>query len=741
MSDFLDLQGAKDLNVDAIHIGAVANSVDPVTGAAIDTHVNRVGGTDYTLQGFWNALGPIVMPWTSVTGGTLTQPNQAFLHPANGNYYSWTGEFPKVVAPGTDPTAVGGYVPRTDVVLRGELAGDGGAGLIGIYQSDILKETPFVSPEMYGAGNVPSLTDTQPLIDAFTASIALGVGVKLSRMYRCGSNISLLSFISDLFGLGQGQTGVIFEPGFGFVIDNSAITGTRKSMRIINTSIRTRGSLDATAIKFKGTSQAKYGEQLKLTDVLFATDETGSFGWDCCVELDTASQVYMDHCSMSGLGVAPTNCCIRIKNTSRGINFTNGYVSDFTQFMDVTSNSEGVTVAFNHIVAGRRGIVSHDTGGNMVIVIGNHFNTSLSAVELGDGTGGGSNHCKISDNFCMVYNHPLDAAAPYTGFDICSNFNQLTANEVLLTGFTKPNVIHTRLRGNSDGTRFATNNTIANPLSNGLSQGVVIASGAAINNVYGNQRNGMTLANDIVDSGNNTRYWLMDADNSALLTGGLKLCRVGESGPRQIRVHTSGDDATADGILRFVGGTAGVANDGLAEFTFKETVTKIIRPSTGNTYPCGVSSAPWSGGFTQTAFTVTSDERYKTAPLEITDAMLDAAAEVDWCLFQYLDRVEEKGTDGARWHFGAIAQRFVEAFQKHGLDPFRFAFICYDEWDAAPEVIGEDGEVISPTVDAGSRYGIRYEQAIILKQKQIERDHQRKIDTLVARIESLEAKE
>lgn len=130
MSDFLDLQGAKDLNTDAIHIGAVANSKDPVTGAEIDTHVNRVGGTDYTLQGFWNSIGPVVMTWTSVTGGTLTQPNQAFLHPTNGNYYSWAGEFPKVVAPGTDPTLSGsGYVPRADVVLRSQLADVNGASL------------------------------------------------------------------------------------------------------------------------------------------------------------------------------------------------------------------------------------------------------------------------------------------------------------------------------------------------------------------------------------------------------------------------------------------------------------------------------------------------------------------------------------------------------------------------------------------------------------------------------------
>lgn len=132
MSDFLDLQGAKDLNTDTIHMSAVANSVDPATGAPIDTHVNRAGGTDYTLDGLYKAIGPVVMPWTSVTGGTLTQPNQAFLHPANGNYYSWGGAFQHTVAPGTDPTLPSsGYVPRSDVVLRNELAAPSGVALVG----------------------------------------------------------------------------------------------------------------------------------------------------------------------------------------------------------------------------------------------------------------------------------------------------------------------------------------------------------------------------------------------------------------------------------------------------------------------------------------------------------------------------------------------------------------------------------------------------------------------------------
>ena len=100
-------------------------SFDMLLNSQGDTYQDRLGNTVPTAAGAIKALGPVVMSWTSATGGTLTQPNQAFLHPANGNYYSWTGEYPVsgyVVAPGTDPTAVTGYVLRTDVVLRSEIS-------------------------------------------------------------------------------------------------------------------------------------------------------------------------------------------------------------------------------------------------------------------------------------------------------------------------------------------------------------------------------------------------------------------------------------------------------------------------------------------------------------------------------------------------------------------------------------------------------------------------------------------
>jgi len=130
-------------------------------------------------------------------------------------------------------------------------------------------------------------------------------------------------------------------------------------------------------------------------------------------------------------------------------------------------------------------------------------------------------------------------------------------------------------------------------------------------------------------------------------------------------------------------------------------VASNLAPGTANAFTCGTNALPWSGGFTQAAFTVTSDETYKGKPIMLAggalnfaatsderemekgyaDKILDAWAEVDFVQFQYLDRVEEKGEDGARWHFGVIAQRAKEAFARHGLDAHRFGFLCYDEWE------------------------------------------------------------
>ncbi|WP_208460392.1 phage tailspike protein [Escherichia coli] len=214
-----------------------------------------------------------------------------------------------------------------------------------------------------------------------------------------------------------------------------------------------------------------------------------------------------------------------------------------------------------------------------------------------------------------------------------------------------------------------------------------------------------------------------------------------------------------------------------------------ISPRNANSVSCGTSSKPWSGGYTQAAFTVTSDERYKSRPVmlargsfEITsdqrlmqepyaDDILDAWGEIDFVKFQYIDRIEAKGDDGARWHVGIIAQRAQEAFIRHGLDPHRFAFFCYDpeqtfpavyetvpaKYEIIPAIYDENGDEVTPEeirivepehqkliseeYTVGEKYGIRYEEALVIEAAYQRRNYERllaKQDDMAARLEKLE---
>lgn len=182
---------------------------------------------------------------------------------------------------------------------------------------------------------------------------------------------------------------------------------------------------------------------------------------------------------------------------------------------------------------------------------------------------------------------------------------------------------------------------------------------------------------------------------------------------------------------------------------FRRNATKIVEwkpqyftPGVANTTQCGTSTRPWSGGFTQAAFTVTSDEHYKQDIQAILNdneemnSVLDAWAEVNFTSFRYIDRVELKGVD-ARWHFGVIAQRVVEAFERHGLDWTKYAFICFDKWDYQPAKYDEKtGELMHEEVQAGEKFGIRYEQALVLESALMRRTYQR----LEERLKLLESK-
>lgn len=182
------------------------------------------------------------------------------------------------------------------------------------------------------------------------------------------------------------------------------------------------------------------------------------------------------------------------------------------------------------------------------------------------------------------------------------------------------------------------------------------------------------------------------------------------------------------------------------------SVTGNVMPSAANTGFIGTSASSWAGGFTQTAFTVTSDERHKSGVTPFiqndermmhsiskaeTDALMDAWAEVDFYMYQYVDRVSVKGEDGARWHFGAVAQRAIEALTRHGLEWDKYGFLCFDKWEYSPaEYDLESGKLTRAEVQAGEKYGIRYEEALVLEAA-LQRRERSKTEARLSKLESI----
>jgi hypothetical protein len=131
-----------------------------------------------------------------------------------------------------------------------------------------------------------------------------------------------------------------------------------------------------------------------------------------------------------------------------------------------------------------------------------------------------------------------------------------------------------------------------------------------------------------------------------------------------------------------------------------------IRPGADNTMSCGTASARWSEIFAGNGTINTSDEREKTF-LTIEDAERAAALEIKSSLrkFKFNSAVEKKG-DAARIHFGVAAQQVGSIMVTHGLDPNKYGFFCYDNWE---QTVDADGNV---ALEAGNRYGIRYEELL-----------------------------
>ena len=180
------------------------------------------------------------------------------------------------------------------------------------------------------------------------------------------------------------------------------------------------------------------------------------------------------------------------------------------------------------------------------------------------------------------------------------------------------------------------------------------------------------------------------------------------SGTRQTRYYYNGTDVSA-----VVGSSAANA----LHLTGTGGITLNGSLLTSTSYSFGSASAYPANIYSQNAVTVVSDATRKEGIRELNSAELGLSSRLAklFKVYKLKSAVAEKG-DAARLHVGTVAQLVIEAFTESGLDWHQYGVVTYESWDAAEEVLDDEGVVVTPAREAGEIYMVRYDElnALIL---------------------------
>lgn len=186
-----------------------------------------------------------------------------------------------------------------------------------------------------------------------------------------------------------------------------------------------------------------------------------------------------------------------------------------------------------------------------------------------------------------------------------------------------------------------------------------------------------------------------------------------------------------------------------------------LRPGTDGLQDLGQAARRWKEIFSANGTINTSDARVKTAVRQAAEDEIAAASELarEIGVFQFLNAIAQKGEASARWHIGMTVQRAIDIMESHDLDPMKYGFICYDEWDewveeipaiteTHPATFDEEGAEVEPerveiiceaeTVvhPAGNSYGFRADQLLLFMMRGMTAE----ADAAKARMDDLESR-
>ncbi len=136
-----------------------------------------------------------------------------------------------------------------------------------------------------------------------------------------------------------------------------------------------------------------------------------------------------------------------------------------------------------------------------------------------------------------------------------------------------------------------------------------------------------------------------------------------------------------------------------------------LQPQQNNVTALGTGSFRWTQVFATNGTINTSDGRNKQQVRTLSDKEKIVATKLKSVIraYKWNDAVESKG-DGARIHFGVIAQDVKIAFEEEGLNADEYGIFCYDEWDAIEDEKDFEGNIVISGREAGNSYGVRYNE-------------------------------
>lgn len=251
------------------------------SGAEIDFATNQVTGqVQKTLPAILRDMGFNPAAFDFTTGGTVTARDTVVYNPADNNWYSWAGMLPHVVVPGTDPTADSNWKPRTDQLLRQDLAStqDGlGISLTALEQGgDGQDLAVFVSPQMRHAN--PNSFFGTAMMGAFTTAMAMGIGeVRVpAGTYILDTTVAITLSMS---------MSLVFDPGVIIYVDtplnafNININGKHLSIVGNNARVMSRwGSQASTGTVAFNFTDATLDKSLTVSNLKVGTaDSTSKF--------------------------------------------------------------------------------------------------------------------------------------------------------------------------------------------------------------------------------------------------------------------------------------------------------------------------------------------------------------------------------------------------------------------------------------------------------------------------------